>query len=109
MRGSTAARSGVLHVFEGGIANRRPWLLVGAIAALSILLGAIQLGATTLWNDETFSILTSQDGLWRTIRYIVNDNQPPLYYVVLSQWLHLGDSIFWIRLYQSPRPRSPQS
>ncbi len=74
-------------------------LLPVAVFALSLCLNLVRLDATALWNDEAYSILAAWDGVRTVIRVILDDNQPPLYYLVLSLWIGIGGAgIFWVRL-----------
>jgi 4-amino-4-deoxy-L-arabinose transferase-like glycosyltransferase len=68
-----------------------------AILLLAAVLNFTHIDGTSLWNDEAFSFFAAQDGLAHTLRFIANDTQPPLYYLTLSLWLHLGTSVFVIR------------
>lgn len=65
----------------------------GAMAAalLGVLLGAFalrlpQLGAQSLWYDETVSVALAQERLWPLITHTARDIHPPLYYILLHFW-----------------------
>jgi len=79
--------------------DSNPWFLPLAVFALSLGLNLIRLDATALWNDEAYSILAAENGARAVLRVIADDNQPPLYYLALSQWLGgNGGNIFWVRM-----------
>jgi len=52
-----------------------------------------------VWEDEIYSLNTSSEGL----RYAFNQSlhfevQPPVYYLLLSLWRSISDSILWARI-----------
>ena len=70
-----------------------PILLVALAAGVMFF----RLADKALWNDEAFSFFVAQHGIAATVRFIAQDTQPPVYYLVLSQWLRLGHGIFALR------------
>jgi 4-amino-4-deoxy-L-arabinose transferase-like glycosyltransferase len=77
---------------------RRRYWQIAAVLALSLLTGLFNLTNTTLWSDEAFSYYVADDGLRATLYNIFTDTQPPLYYLLLSLFLKVGDSVFFIRV-----------
>jgi 4-amino-4-deoxy-L-arabinose transferase-like glycosyltransferase len=75
----------------------RPLPVQMVIFLLAAVLNFTHIDRTSLWNDEAFSFFAAQGGLAHTLRFIANDTQPPLYYLTLGLWLHLGTSVFVIR------------
>ncbi len=71
------------------------------VPALLVLLAAgvmsFGLADKSLWNDEAFSFFVSRGGPVAAVRFIAQDAQPPLYYMVLSLWLRLGHGIAVLR------------
>jgi hypothetical protein len=79
------------------------WLL-----ALHLLLTLPLALGLNLWIDEAYSLDTTQLGVWATGQQAITfENQPPLYFVLLSLWRSLGDywgvtdraAIGWARLF----------
>ena len=71
------------------------WLLIGHLAITLFLAQALN-----IWIDEFYSLNTTSQtlsyALERSIHYEI---QPPLYFLLLTVWRHLNDSIFWARLF----------
>lgn len=79
------------------------WLL-----ALHLLLTIPLALGLNLWIDEAYSLDTTQLGFWATGQQAITfENQPPLYFMLLSLWRSLGDfwgvvdraAIAWARLF----------
>lgn len=70
---------------------------VAALTALYVALGLHGLGAATLWNDEAFSFFVAWQGVAHTLHMVRQDTQPPLYYLALTGWLHLGHDVATLR------------
>lgn len=72
-----------------------------AVAAISALGAALQLHAITaksFWLDEGSSITMSRLDWFNFIRIMWRrEMNMMLYYLLLRGWLHLGDSVAWIR------------
>ena len=68
-----------------------------AVMGLSALVCFTRLADDSLWNDEAFSFFVSWRGVAETLSLVKLDTQPPLYYLVLNAWLHLGHSPFVLR------------
>ncbi len=72
------------------------------IALLAVLLAGaalrlVALGRWSLWTDELYTVQVAP----RATQYfqrIPLDQHPPLYYLLIQQWLHWGQSEFWLRL-----------
>ncbi len=76
-------------------ASRRyhPFLLL--ILLGGFLLRLYQLGAQSLWYDETVSAYLAMQGVTDLIAHTARDIHPPLYYLLLHFWIRLaGDSEF---------------
>ncbi len=65
--------------------------------ALSALVSFTRLADGSLWNDEAFSFFVSWRGVAETLSLVKLDTQPPVYYLALTGWLHLGHSPFVLR------------
>ena len=79
------------------------WLL-----ALHLLLTVPLALGLNLWIDEAYSLDTTQLGVWATGQQAITfENQPPLYFMLLSLWRSFGDfggladgaAIGWARLF----------
>ena len=57
---------------------------------LAVAVMSFRLGGKSLWNDEAFSYFVARRGPAAAVRFIAQDTQPPVYYLLLSWWLHLG-------------------
>lgn len=95
-----ATRRWRLTDWLNNIARHETGVHVAALAC--ILMGYCvlvfhNLGGLTLWNDEGLSFYAAVDGFRETLVRIARDTHPPLYYVLLSFWMHLGHSEFAIR------------
>ncbi len=67
------------------LAERHGWLISVLLAAVA---RALFLGGNSLWSDETFSILWSQQSLgYLTGAGTQLEPNPPLYYVLLHEWM----------------------
>ena len=73
---------------------RHSWLSPLAITALALVLRIYQLGAESLWIDEGYSIESAKN---LNSRLSLEDVRP-LYNIILSAWLHLGESEFILRM-----------
>ncbi len=72
----------------------RPGLLI-LILLLAVGLRCHQLGAQSLWYDETVSAYLASQDLISLTRHTAGDIHPPLYYYLLHLWTRLaGDSEF---------------
>lgn len=67
---------------------------LAAITLLALLLRAYRLDALSLWYDEGATLAITLGGLseWQ------KDVHPPLYYFLLSLWMEISDSDFWVRM-----------
>ena len=69
------------------------------ILALAVAWHFIDLGARSLWFDESFSWQLIQFPWREMIERAQADVHPPLYYIILKPWTDLfGDSVFAMRL-----------
>jgi mannosyltransferase len=74
--------------------GRRPELLL-LILLVAVGLRCYQLGAQSLWYDETVSAYLANQDLISLTRHTAGDIHPPLYYYLLHLWTRLaGDSEF---------------
>src|SRR5438445_2357340 len=72
------------------IGGRRVWLL--AVIILTIAAEARFLGLTdrSLWFDEAHSVFVTQGSFLRLVALVAQDDtHPPLYYVLLKEWIAL--------------------
>ncbi|MBW4090704.1 MAG: glycosyltransferase family 39 protein [Proteobacteria bacterium] len=76
--------------------NRRLVPLLLVLLAGGVM--AYRLAAKPLWNDEAFSYFVARHGLAAAVRFISQDTQPPLYYLLLSLWLPIGHGVAALRL-----------
>ncbi len=67
------------------------------LVVLAALVMSFRLGSKDLWNDEAFSFFVAHRGAAATLRFIGQDTQPPLYYLVLRYWLRLGHGVLVLR------------
>jgi mannosyltransferase len=59
----------------------------------------VALGRQSLWHDEFFSVYWASDGNHFTLTHLLDETNPPLYYLLLRWWIGLfGDSATAIRL-----------
>jgi len=75
--------------------------LIILILLLGLLLRIYNLGAESVWLDEAVSAEVAKLSIMEQIRWMMdmNDNNPPLYYLLLHFWVSLfGDSEFSLRL-----------
>ncbi|MFZ0548212.1 MAG: glycosyltransferase family 39 protein [Candidatus Promineifilaceae bacterium] len=73
----------------------RWWLL--SILLFSFLLRAWNLGGKSLWIDEAFAVWNAE----RTPAEILaetHDNHPPVYYLMLHEWIKVSEDEAWLRL-----------
>ena len=73
----------------------RWWLL--SVLLFAFLLRAWNLGGKSLWADEAFAVWNAE----RTpaeIRAETHDNHPPLFYLMLHEWISVSRHESWLRL-----------
>jgi len=61
------------------------------------LLRLLGLSSESIWLDEATSLIIARMNLASVVAWAAGDIHPPLYYLALHFWLHLGDSEFAIR------------
>ncbi len=78
---------------------RNSTLLVGCIVAVGVALRFLGLGNESFWYDEGYSVFFSEGGPLDVVRATYGqENNPPLYYILLSIWRTLfGSSDIAIR------------
>lgn len=75
----------------------RSWPLIGHLVITLFL--AQQLN---IWIDEAYSLDTTSRTLGYALERSLNyEIQPPLYFILLTLWRSLNDSIFWARLFST--------
>lgn len=53
-----------------------------------------------IWADEASTLYTTQNGFWRAFQNLFTDEkQAPLYFLFLSLWRKINDSVFFARLF----------
>jgi len=84
---------------SAGLLNRvGVWLTVAAITALGAALQLHAIAAKSFWLDEGSSITMSRLDWFNFLRIMWRrEMNMMLYYLLLRGWLHLGDSVTWIR------------
>lgn len=71
-------------------------LLIFLHLAITLPLGAY----LNIWADEASTLFTTQDGVVRAWQNLFSDEkQAPLYFLLLSLWRKINDSIFFARLF----------
>ncbi|WP_158301498.1 glycosyltransferase family 39 protein [Methanocella paludicola] len=75
------------------VANNRYAICLAAISLLTLVLRLYHLGLDSLWLDESFSIVLSQNSLTGIIALASEDVHPPLYYLLLHFFLSLPGQI----------------
>lgn len=73
-----------------------------ALALLPLLLWRASL-ESSLWIDETYSLMLTTYPVGRLVEHTAADSHPPLYYLVLKAWLKIGralglEGVLWARL-----------
>jgi hypothetical protein len=73
-------------------------IAVGALCALSLILGFVAVGDKSLWSDETYSA-TVASGSWQSLyeSWRVHDANMSLYSVALHLWRDLASSETFLR------------
>ena len=76
------------------IREKYGWLII--ILFIGIILRMYGLSTESIWLDEGYSIVTAKLDLLQVA--LVQDDVPPLYYLLLHWWIKLfGDSEFSVR------------
>ncbi len=88
-----------LQAGRAGFLNRvGVWLALAAITALGAALQLHAITAKSFWLDEGSSITMSRLDWFNFLRILWRrEMNMMLYYLLLRGWLHLGDSVTWIR------------
>lgn len=73
------------------------WPILG-LAVLSLLVRTHDIGAKSLWFDETVSLTNARLPLPDLLAATRSDVHPPLYYVLLHLWIGIRESQGWARL-----------
>lgn len=73
-----------------------------ALALLPLLLWRASL-ESSLWIDETYSLMLTNYSVERLVEHTAADSHPPLYYLALKAWLKIGramgfEGVLWARL-----------
>lgn len=78
-----------------------PWIAISLIAGICVHLAIALPYAYTLnvWSDEASSLFTTSNGLLATIDTVfANEKQAPLYFLLLSVWRSINESVFFARI-----------
>jgi mannosyltransferase len=68
------------------------------VVLLGIGLRSFHLKYQSLWQDEAYAVLCSNQPISSIIEWQMNDSSPPLYYCLLKLWIILKNtSEFWVR------------
>src|SRR5579884_3815357 len=74
------------------------WLALTSITALGAALQLHAITAKSFWLDEGSSITMARLNWFNFLRILWRrEMNMVLYYLLLREWLHLGDSVAWIR------------
>lgn len=93
-RAATAAESSTPLALVGA-----GWWLA-ALVGLNLLLTIPLAWSLNIWQDEAFTLHSTQAGPAFALRSALYfECQPPTYFVVLSLWRLVGESLFWARLF----------
>jgi len=65
---------------------------VAALTACAFVLRYYHIGVQSFWTDEVLTLQAAKSEGWELLRYLLYDSSPPLYYLLLRAWLHLGES-----------------
>ena len=78
----------------------RNTFFLATLCVLYVALRVWRLDATCLWFDEIFSVHAAEQDWGALFTFVARDLiHPPLFYLVLKLWIHLGgDSVFWLRM-----------
>ncbi len=78
--------------------DEKKFLLILIFLHLAI---AVPLAYTVnIWADEASTLYTTQNGFWRAFQNLFTDEkQAPLYFLLLSLWRKINDSVFFARLF----------
>ena len=76
---------------------RIAWAATLGLTALFAALGLHGLAGQPLWSDEAFSFFVAWNGLGHTLHMMRQDTQPPVYYLLLTEWLRLGHGVAVLR------------
>ena len=78
--------------------NYKKYLLILLFAHLAIALPLAYF--LNIWTDEASTLYTTQNGLFQAFRSVFADEkQAPLYFLLMSLWRKMDDSIFFARLF----------
>jgi hypothetical protein len=82
------------------IRGRRHAIALVAVVLLGLSLRLCEIGAKSLWFDETFSVWLSRQSVAGIFDVLIqqDDTNPPLYALLLKYWLYLGSSEAVVRL-----------
>jgi len=86
---------------SGGVSSRwnRGSLVLGVILLVAAILRLHSIGSQSVWIDEAYSLRVVAQPVSSMIDETARDNHPPLYYLLLAAWMHLGPgSDAWARL-----------
>src|SRR5580658_5699079 len=85
-------------VLAGFLSRVGVWLALAATTGLGVVLQLHAITAKSFWLDEGSSITMSRLDWFNFLRILWRrEMNMVLYYLLLRSWLHLGDSVAWIR------------
>lgn len=92
------SRSYAAQATDGVWLSRKNLFWVLAALTVGFFARVNELGAQSLWNDEGTSVALARTSLNALVNAAAHDIHPPLYYILLSGWIHgAGISEFAIR------------
>ena len=78
--------------------NLKPWLIPAGLIILNFILKIIFLDRRDISMDEPFTIYYSQAGIPSLFEMLKNENNPPLFFLLLNFWIKVfGISAFSVR------------
>lgn len=73
-------------------------LTLAAITAIGTIIRIIDLGRSSLWYDELYTVWASKLPLASLVPEVIASGHPPAYYTVLHFWLPFGSGDDWVRM-----------
>ena len=82
------SRSYAAQATDGVWLSRKNLFWVLAALTVGFFARVNELGAQSLWNDEGTSVALARTSLSALVNAAAHDIHPPLYYILLSGWIH---------------------
>ncbi|MEI6400918.1 MAG: hypothetical protein WCP59_01915 [Actinomycetota bacterium] len=81
------------------VTTRADRLVVGAVGAITLLLGAIRVGDQAFWYDEVFTSIAVDQPFGALLRQLRTEAGMYGFYLGLWAWRRLGDAEWWLRMF----------